>query len=39
VIKSENFAYSSKDFKWKFLSEILNVFSFRSCRQILEKRG
>ena len=29
----------NEDFKWKLLSEILNVFAFRSCRQILTKRG
>jgi len=28
----------NEDFKWKLLSEILNVFGFRSCRQILTKR-
>jgi hypothetical protein len=29
----------NEDFKWKLLSEILNVFDLRSCRQILTKRG
>ena len=29
----------NEDFKWELLSEILNVFAFRSCRQILTKRG
>ncbi len=29
----------NEDFKWELLSEILNVFDFRSCRQILTKRG
>jgi hypothetical protein len=29
----------NEDFKWKLLSEILNVFELRSCKQILAKRG
>jgi hypothetical protein len=29
----------NEDFKWELLSEILNVFDLRSCRQILTKRG
>jgi hypothetical protein len=29
----------NEDFKWKLLSEILNIFDLRSCRQILAKRG
>jgi len=29
----------NEDFKWKLLSETLNVFDLRSCRQILTKRG
>lgn len=29
----------NEDFKWKLLSEILNVFDMRSCRQILTRRG
>ena len=29
----------NEDFKWKLLSEILNVFDLRSCRQILTRRG
>jgi len=29
----------NEDFKWKLLSEILNVFDLRSCKQILSRRG
>jgi hypothetical protein len=29
----------NEDSKWKLLSEILNVFDLRSCKQILTKRG
>jgi len=29
----------NEDFKWKLLSEILNFFDLRACRQILTKRG
>ena len=29
----------NEDFKWKLLSEILNVFDLRFCKQILTKRG
>jgi len=29
----------NEDFKWKLLSEILNFFDMRSCRQILTRRG
>ncbi|MFY1112563.1 MAG: transposase [Methanosarcinaceae archaeon] len=29
----------NEDFKWKLLSEILNVFDLRSTRQILSRRG
>jgi hypothetical protein len=29
----------NEDFKWKLLSEILNIFDLRSCRQTLTRRG
>ncbi len=29
----------NEDFKWKLLSEVLNVFDLRSCRQTLTRRG
>jgi hypothetical protein len=29
----------NEDFKWKLLSEILNVFDLRFCKQILTRRG